>query len=89
MVLVQRLACSGIFLWLVDRRAGALPLPASEVDPACGGKGRAPALRDGSTASTDEGGRNGMKRRSSAVTEGVARAPHRSLLKADGITDVC
>ena len=28
-----------------------------------------------------------MKRRSSAVTEGVARAPHRSLLKADGITD--
>ena len=28
-----------------------------------------------------------MQRRSSAVTEGVARAPHRSLLKADGITD--
>ena len=28
-----------------------------------------------------------MKRRSSAVTEGVARAPHRSLLKADGVTD--
>ena len=28
-----------------------------------------------------------MQRRSSAVTEGVARAPHRSLLKADGIPD--
>ncbi|WP_080797117.1 dihydroxy-acid dehydratase [Arabiibacter massiliensis] len=28
-----------------------------------------------------------MQRRSSAVTQGVARAPHRSLLKADGITD--
>ena len=28
-----------------------------------------------------------MQRRSSAGTEGVARAPHRSLLKADGITD--
>ena len=28
-----------------------------------------------------------MQRRSEAVTTGVARAPHRSLLKADGITD--
>lgn len=28
-----------------------------------------------------------MQRRSEAVTRGVARAPHRSLLKADGITD--
>lgn len=32
-------------------------------------------------------GRSQMQLRSEAVTAGVARAPHRSLLKADGITD--
>lgn len=38
-------------------------------------------------AITQEKGENNMQLRSDAIKRGLARAPHRSLLKADGLTD--